>query len=335
MIIHKHGTVLHAPPYGWDHGRGDTYMDRPERVERILSALKQDGLARLMVPAEDCDMQVIEAVHSPELIRYIRSSDNLPEGKAVYPYVFPYRKDMCSPDTDLHEAGYYCFDVGTVMTRETFRSAKAAADTAMKGARSILDGKTDWAFAVSRPPGHHADRDFYGGLCFFNNAAIAARFLSGHGPTALLDLDFHHGNGSQGIFYDDAEVLYVSIHGDPRHHFPFMTGHAHETGSGPGEGFTQNYPLPSGVDLAQYRAYLDRAFRRIQAFAPEFLVVSVGFDAHHTDILSDANFKTEDYYVLGKTVRETGYPLLACLEGGYDVEALGRNVSRFIQGLMD
>ncbi len=333
MIIHHKETRLHSPPCGWNYGHCGKYMDDPQRIIRILNALKVEGLDELLVSPREFDLEPVRAVHSPELIRFIRSSESLSESQAVYPYVFPYNQDMCSPRTDLHEAVYYCFDVGTVITRETFRAAKAAADTAMEGACLIAEQTEPWAFALSRPPGHHADHDFFGGLCFFNNAAIAARFLSQKGRTALLDLDFHHGNGSQGIFYRDPEVLYISIHGDPAHHFPFMTGHPDETGLGPGKGFNHNFPLPSDTDLNGYRRVLDRALQIIQDEGALYLVVSMGFDTHHTDMLSDACFDTDDYHTLARDLRAAGLPLLVCLEGGYDLDALGENAVQFIQGL--
>ncbi|MBD3377223.1 histone deacetylase family protein [candidate division KSB1 bacterium] len=335
MIIHKSETLMHAPAFGWDHGKGDTYMDRKERIEVILDALQQNDLDELLVPPREFDMQPIRDVHSPDLVNFIRSSEELEPDQAVYPYVFPYRKDICSPRTNLHEAVYYCFDVGTVMHRGTFPAAKAAVDTALEGATRIREEKQGWAFALCRPPGHHSDRDFYGGLCFFNNAAIAARYLSAQGRTAILDLDFHHGNGTQGIFYYDPEVLYVSIHGDTRRHFPFMTGHPDEIGAGPGEGLTYNLPLPADVDFDRYRSYLDRAFKRIHAFSPQYLVVSMGFDAFYTEILGDAVFQTRDYTLLARELRALDYPLLICLEGGYDLDALGTNVVHFVSGVLE
>lgn len=332
MIIYNNDTLLHAPAFGWDHGKGDTYMDGKERVERILAALQQEGLDDLIAGSRDLDMSAVEAVHSAALIDAIRSSQDLEPEQAAYPYVFPYRRDICSPRTDLHEAGYYCFDVGTVMHRGTFAAAKAAADTAWEGALRLMEKRSDWVFALSRPPGHHADRDFYGGLCFFNNAAVAARQLSQKGPTAILDLDFHHGNGTQGIFYYDPDVLYVSIHGDPRRHFPFMTGHSDEIGAGPGLGLTVNYPLPAQMTFSLYRRFLKRAFGRIRDFAPAFLVISMGFDCYHTEILGDAAFRSEDYRLLAQEIRAAGYPTLICLEGGYDLDALGANVVQFLHG---
>lgn len=333
MIIHKEETRLHAPAFGPDHGTAGTYMDSHERVERILGALREAGFQEYLANPRDFGMEGIEAVHDRRLIQHIRSSEELESDQTVYPYVFPYRSDFCSPDTDLHQAGYYCFDVGTVMQRGTFPAAKAAADTALEGAELILEGRVHQVFALSRPPGHHADREFYGGLCFFNNAAVAARRLSRKGPAAILDLDFHHGNGSQGIFYYDPDVLYVSIHGDPRRHFPFLSGHSREVGAGPGEGLTVNYPLPPGVDLDRYRSYLARALERIRDFGPHALVVSLGFDTHREDILGDAVFRSEDFRALAEDLRATGYPLLVCLEGGYHLDSIGINASHFVHGL--
>jgi len=334
MIIFDERTRLHAPATGPDHGKAGTYMDQHERVPRILDALREEGFTERMAEPREFGMEGIRAVHDDRLIRHIQSSETLGPDDTVYPYVFPYRSDFCSPDTDLHQAGYYSFDVGTVMQKGTFPAAKASADTALEGAERILDGRAEKVFAISRPPGHHADREFYGGLCFFNNAAVAARRLSREGPTAILDLDFHHGNGTQGIFYYDPDVLYVSIHGDPRRHFPFLSGHSDEIGGGPGQGFNLNYPLPPDLDLDGYRTYLDRALDRIRDFGPHTLVVSMGFDTHKDDILGDARFQSADFETLARVLTAPGYPLLVCLEGGYDLESMGRNAVHFVRGLL-
>lgn len=333
MIVYKDEIRRHAPATGPDHGKAGKYMDSVERVEKIVSALEEAGFGPLMTEPREFGMEAVEAVHDARLIRHIRSSEELEPGEAVYPYVFPYRSDFCSPRTDLHEAGYYCFDVGTVMQRGTFPAAKAAADSALEGAEVLLEGEKDRVFALSRPPGHHADREFYGGMCFFNNAAIAARRLSREGPVAVLDLDFHHGNGTQGIFYRDPEVLYVSIHGDPARHFPFLSGHPDERGEGAGEGFNRNLPLPPETDLEAYRVYLDRALERIGEFGPHALVVSLGFDTHRGDILGDALFESRDFQYLAGDLRGLDWPLLVCLEGGYDLETIGSNAVHFARGL--
>lgn len=333
MIIHDHRTTLHDPPYGPDHGKSNVYTDDPARIGNILDALRKEGFDEMLVSPREFDLRAVEEVHSPELVRFISSSIELDGDQAVYPYVFPYRNDICSSHTNLHEACYYCFDVGTVMVKNTFRSAKAAADAALEGAMRIIENQTDWAFALTRPPGHHADRDFYGGLCFFNNAAIATRRLSHYGTVALLDLDFHHGNGSQGIFYYDPVVLYVSLHGDPYLHFPFMTGHSDETGAGPGEGLNLNYPLPEDVTMERYHYFLDRAIEKIRDFGPDYIVVSMGFDTFYSDVLGDALFTTEDFHKLGEILRRTCLPLLVCLEGGYDLDTIGKNACNFVRGL--
>lgn len=334
MILYSRETLSHAPAYGWDHGKGDRYMDDPTRVSAILSALRKAGWSERMKRPRPIELESILAVHSSALVAHIRATQCLEEDQAVYPYVFPYRSDFCSPRTRLMEAGYYCFDVGTVMHRGTFPAARASAATAMEGARQICDEGVRRVFALTRPPGHHADRDFYGGLCFFNNAAIAARHLAVRGRVAILDLDFHHGNGTQGIFYCDPDVLYVSIHGDPRRHFPFLSGHADETGRGPGEGLTLNYPLPEQVDLKRYRIYLDRALARIQSFEPWAVVVSMGFDTHRSEVLGDALFRSGDFRGIGEVLRRMKGPVLVCLEGGYDVDSLGENVVQFVTGFL-
>ncbi len=215
-------------------------------MEVILDEVRKRGYGELIRQAHSHGPGPVRAVHDPKLIDSIQACGHLKDGQQVYPYVFPYDCSFTSPRTNLTLAGYYSFDVGTVFCKNTYTSAVAATDIAVEAAKSILDERSSAVFALCRPPGHHADRSVYGGLCFFNNAAIAARKLSDHGRAAILDLDFHHGNGSQGIFYNDPHVLYVSIHGDPKRHFPFICGHADEIGAGLGEGGESEYPAGTG-----------------------------------------------------------------------------------------
>ncbi len=335
MIITSEKTTLHAPTHGWDYGHAGPYMDRRERVDAILSEVRSRGYDDLVREARTHGLGPIRAVHTVELIDHLRACRTLDEDQGVYPYVFPYHPEFSTARTDLKQAGYYSFDVGTVVRKDTFVSAVASVDTAVTGAEELLDERAQQVFAISRPPGHHADRAVYGGLCFFNNAAAAARVLSDYDRVAILDLDFHHGNGTQGIFYHDPHVLYVSIHGDPERHFPFFCGHPDETGADLGEGANLNIPLAPGTDFEQYHAHLNRAFSRIGRFAPRFLVVSIGFDTFVKDPLGDFRLPADSFRSLGREIRQTGYRVLACLEGGYDIDDLGSTAADFIEGLLD
>jgi acetoin utilization deacetylase AcuC-like enzyme len=310
-------------------------MDSPERVRAIIAELQSRGYGKHIHPVPRYGIEPVRRVHDSRLIGFLSSCSSLGPDRFVYPYVFPYAPEFSSDRTDLTMAGYYCFDVGTVVTQDTFTAACAAADIAVHGAYELIRNNTGQVCGLTRPPGHHADRHVYGGLCFFNNAAIAARQLSDHGRTAVLDLDLHHGNGTQGIFYRDPEVLYVSIHASPEKHFPFFCGHADETGAGDGEGANMNMPLDAGTDFPGYMLYVKRAFSWIQEFSPEFLVVSMGFDTFARAPLGDFHLPAEGFFRLGRDIRRTGYPILACLEGGYDAVHLGIPAADFIEGLLD
>jgi len=190
------------------------------------------------------------------------------------------------------------------------------------------------AFALCRPPGHHAGRDYLGGYCYLNNAAIAAEAATAAGRrVAILDIDYHHGNGTQDIFYVRGDLLFVSIHADPRTDYPYYWGHADETGDGDGEGATLNLPLPRGADLAAYLPALGTALARIAAFAPDLLVVSYGADTFTGDPISHFRLETRDYADLGRRIAGLGLPVLTVMEGGYAVDALGANVASFLEGL--
>jgi acetoin utilization deacetylase AcuC-like enzyme len=189
-------------------------------------------------------------------------------------------------------------------------------------------------FALTRPPGHHAGADFFGGYCFINNAAGAAQACidDGAGRVSVLDVDYHHGNGTQSIFYERADVLVQSIHGDPKTEYPYYLGHADETGSGGGTGFNWNYPLPAGTDAATWFDALEAACSRIRGFRPEVLVVSLGVDTFVRDPISKFRLDTPDYLQLGARLAALRLPTLFVLEGGYAVAEIGANVAGVLRG---
>lgn len=190
------------------------------------------------------------------------------------------------------------------------------------------------AFGLCRPPGHHAGADFFGGYCFLNNAAIAAEWLrdNGAGRVAILDVDYHHGNGTQSIFYDRSDVMFLSIHADPMDEYPYFLGHADETGARAGTGFNQNWPLPLGTGWQEYAPALDDACRWITVFKPDVVVVSLGLDCFEEDPISGFKFTSEDFLRLGQTLSRTGLPALFLMEGGYAVGALGTNCVNVLEG---
>ena len=312
--------------------------EKPVRAEIILSRVREVGLGAVVAPAAH-GVEPLARVHDAGYLDFLRTAwdewvrehgdwDALPLN-----WLAPGMHRRVVPRSIDGRLGYYSFDAGTPITSGTWRAATAAADVALTGAGWISGGERA-AFALGRPPGHHAGRAFYGGYCFLNNAAIAAQSLrdGGAGRVAVLDVDYHHGNGTQEIFWKRDDILMVSLHADPRDEYPYFCGHADETGAGAGEGFNLNLPLPWGTD---WRAYAD-AFRvaaeRIAAFHAEALVVSLGADSYGGDPISRFRFLSEDFLRLGEAVAGIGLPTLFVMEGGYAVADLGVNVVNVLTG---
>src|SRR5690606_3897003 len=242
------------------------------------------------------------------------------------------------PDGAHRRLGAFCFDTATPIVAGTAAAARAAVDVALSAARSVVEGEP-LAYGLCRPPGHHAGRTVIGGYCYFNNAAIVAEWLrseAGFRKVALLDVDYHHGNGTQQIFWERDDVLVVSIHGDPDRAYPYWSGRSSERGAGAGEGTTRNFPLPANAGLEAYAAALEAALETIAAFAPNApLVVSAGFDTFEGDPIADFTLRTDDYRLIGTMIAEACSPVIVLQEGGYAVEALGENVVTFLDGLRD
>jgi acetoin utilization deacetylase AcuC-like enzyme len=235
------------------------------------------------------------------------------------------RRWQRKPTSFVGRAGYYSFDLNAPLVAGTFPAALMAANCALSGAQAIANGERT-AFALCRPPGHHAGRDHCGGYCYLNNAAIAAKWLSAKGGVAILDIDYHGGNGTQDIFYDSAEVLTISIHADPGYQYPLFVGYADETGEGAGFGYHRNFPLPPHTNDADYLRTLDEALVLIQQFAPDYLVVSAGMDIYIDDPLGDFDVTTDGIRQIGEGIAAMKLPTLVVMEGGYNNDALGENI---------
>jgi acetoin utilization deacetylase AcuC-like enzyme len=250
---------------------------------------------------------------------------------AVWP-IRGFRSDI-EPDNFIAQLGLYSYDSGTPFTAGSWAAARLGAEVALTAQRQVRAGQRA-VFALSRPPGHHAGPDFLGGYCFINNAAVAAQAFIDDGAdrVAILDVDYHHGNGTQTIFYERPDVLVQSIHGDPKTEYPFDPGHADETGAGAGLGFNQNHPLPAGSHNKAWFAALARACARIAEYRPAALVVSLGVDTYVGDPISTFRLESADYRRLGAALAALGLPTLFVFEGGYAVAELGDNVAAVLAG---
>jgi acetoin utilization deacetylase AcuC-like enzyme len=306
----------------------------PVRIPRILEALEPTGWFVTLPPREH-SIDHINAVHSPQLVAYLRRAcEDVEEGRSLYPYVFPVRNRTRRPRERSVLAGYFCIDTFTPIHRNSFRAAKRAVDCTLTSAGQILEGER-LAYSLVRPPGHHAEHECFGGFCYFNNAAVAAHFLSRHGRVAILDVDYHHGNGQQDIFYRRADVLTVSIHGDPRFAYPYFCGFEDEIGEGEGEGFNLNLALPERQDGKEYRRALRRALERVRTFAPDFLIVALGLDTAKGDPTGTWSLTASDFERNARLIAELDLPLLVVQEGGYRTRTLGSNARAFFRGLIE
>ena len=240
---------------------------------------------------------------------------------------------IACPDFIDGKLGFYSLDAGVPITAGTWEAVQASADVALTGARTLLDGAPA-VFSLCRPPGHHAATAAMGGYCYLNNAAIAAQYLvdQGRARVAILDVDYHHGNGTQEIFYSRSDVLFLSLHADPRVEYPYFLGYADERGAGAGLGFTHNYPLPHGTTWEAYGPALDDACAKVEAFRPDALVVSLGVDTYEHDPISQFRLRTEDFPKIGARIAAARVPTLFVMEGGYAVEDIGVNAVNVLTG---
>jgi acetoin utilization deacetylase AcuC-like enzyme/GNAT superfamily N-acetyltransferase len=313
------------------HVRERGYVERPVRVGAILRAIADLPIERR--PVRHHDERPIRAVHDGDFVSYLAACcRTLRPEDTVYPYVFPIRRAERKPRERALRAGYYCIDTFTPLTRNAYAAARAAVDCAVSGADLVLRGE-QLVYALCRPPGHHAERRTFGGFCYFNNAAIAAHRLTELGRVALLDIDYHHGNGSQEIFYRREDVFFLSIHGHPKNAYPYFSGFADERGEAAGVGRNRNFPLPDGVDDVHYLEVLAAALADIRAFRPAALVVSLGFDIMRGDPTGGFVVSPRGMRRIGEAIGRVGVPTLVVQEGGYSIANLGRGARAFFLGL--
>ncbi|TFH29767.1 MAG: histone deacetylase family protein [Promethearchaeota archaeon] len=308
------------------------YLESPVRISAIWRELKKSRIFDPHIP-HDYPEEILYTVHDKEFIDYFRIiSKSIAPKKYIYPVTFPARNRSRPPKDLVDRVGYYCVDNSTPLIHNIFEIAKRAVDCAMTGAEFILNGK-GMAYALVRPPGHHAEANLFGGFCYFNNTAIAAHFLSQHGRVAVIDLDYHHGNGTQQIFYQRSDVLTISLHGDPDLNYPYFSGFLDEIGEGEGIGMNVNVPLPNGIDGKRYISELKKVIPRIIQFAPQFLVIALGLYPAKKDPTGTWQLLESDFENNGYALGSLKIPTLVVQEGGYLITKLGKNALSFFIGL--
>ncbi|MEM7216246.1 MAG: histone deacetylase family protein [Pseudomonadota bacterium] len=314
-------------------------FEKPSRMDFILERIRTQGLGEVFSPRE-FGLDPIHEIHDADYVSFLETcwqewTKAGMEGEAIAAS-WPARRMQQRCPTDIDgKLGYYALAAETSITEGTWEAARSSANVALEAAAKLAQEQA--VFALCRPPGHHAALDMYGGYCFFNNAALAAQSLLNQGAdrVAVLDVDFHHGNGTQDIFYDREDVLFISLHGAPEDAFPHFLGYSDETGNGVGEGFNLNLPMPPGTPFDPWRDCLDQALNRISKFAPDCLVVSLGTDTFEKDPISFFKLTSDDFITYGRDLGELKLPTLFVMEGGYAVEEIGINTVNVLQGFED
>jgi acetoin utilization deacetylase AcuC-like enzyme len=336
FFVHDDRHRLHFPQGELYGGELVTPFERPSRVEYVLRRLAETGFAR--AATGPLDMAPVRAIHDAGYLEFLETAwaEWVAEGFSgeIIAACWPARRmTQRVPNNIDGKVGYYALAAETAMTAGTWEAAKASCAVAQTAQRLVAGGERA-AFALCRPPGHHAASDLYGGYCFINNAAVTAQMFrdGGAGKVAILDIDFHHGNGTQDIFYDRGDVFFASVHGEPQNAFPYFLGYGDEVGTGAGQGTTANYPLPAGTPYAVWAAALTDAIARIKAFGAEALVVSLGVDAFKDDPISFFKLESDDFTAAGRLIAGLGLPTVFVMEGGYAIEAVGVNTVNVLQG---
>jgi acetoin utilization deacetylase AcuC-like enzyme len=335
-VFYSEAHEAHKPRMWFYRGVVQQSRESPERALLIKRSLEEAEYSVAAPP--DFGRAPLERVHTERYLKFLEVAYEdwvklEGTGPEVVANMFPIGKDPGYPEIISGRAGFHMEDLSCPIGAGTWRAAYGSAQTAIAAADALIRGhKVPRAFGLCRPPGHHAFAERAAGYCYLNNAAIAAQYLRDHGAgrVTILDIDVHHGNGTQDIFYDRGDVQYVSLHGDPAHFSPFFWGYRNQVGRGDGEGTTVNFPLPLGVSESDYLNTLDVALKAIQGFAPDALVISLGLDTYKDDPYAAFNITTAGYGRMATKIYALNKPTVALLEGGYLSPALGRNLVTFL-----
>lgn len=334
-VIEKYNDSLHNPYWKYQLGP-EVYevKDTPLRVEAIKKALRSDSRFEF-ITASKFPERIITKIHPYH--DYIRDTalSLKNDDEEFYPDLFPgeganLRKKVDNPLW----GGIWCTDAVTPIKKKTYEVACASVETALTGAEMLRSGQEQTVYALCRPSGHHAGPRVFGGYCYFNNVATVAEYLLPSGRVAIVDIDYHHGNGTQEFFEEINSVFVASIHGDPQDEYPYFWGYSEEVGKGQGLGFNHNEPLPKGSAVGDYLEAVQRITKRIREFSPSYLIIAAGFDTHETDPIGGFNLQTEDYPAIARQFKSLELPTLICQEGGYNIDVLGHCVKNFLLGFL-
>ena len=332
----------HSPKTFISKGKIFESPEKPERANILEKAARRAG--HDLIEAERYGLNPIKNIHQKDYVNFLETAwltwKDLPDsGDEIIPNVHPGRNMNASPNSIISLSGHYQADTACPIGEGTYEGIIASSDVAVSGAYAIMDdiknrNKESYAYSLCRPPGHHAFADQAGGFCFFNNSAIAAQVCLDNGATriAILDIDVHHGNGTQGIFYHRSDVFTISLHGDPLFYYPFFAGHADEIGSDEGTEYNLNYPLPRGTNDENYLKVLNEAVDKVIVYQPDVLIVALGLDASIADPLAFLSITTDGFFQIGKTIGSAGIPTLLIQEGGYISPVLGDNLAATLGG---
>ena len=334
VILHP-DQKLHDPRYFLANGVRSVNPEQPERVDRLLAGAKSAGLEP--VEPTDYGLAPLSAVHSPEYIQFLKNIfhrwQRMPgASQEVIPNLHPANREGVYPKSAIAQTGYHTTDTNCPISAKTYQSICWSVNSAVHAASLVYQG-TPMAYALCRPPGHHAFRDLAGGFCYFNNTAVAAQWLCQHGMRpAVVDVDLHHGNGTQGIFYNRDDVLTVSVHADPSRFYPFYWGHACERGADQGVGYNLNLPIPRGSRDEVFLQALEIGLERVDVFGPSVLVIALGLDGFEGDPIAGLAITTRGFEMIGTRCAGLNLPTVIVQEGGYLCPALGDNLTAFLSG---
>lgn len=336
QAVFDEATSAHDPKFFLVKGKMRESTEQPERATRLLKALERCEIK--VVAPTTFDVSHLAAIHDSRYLDFLQHGyqqwQAMPDSSAeVIANVHPLRRRMNYPTSIVGRAGWHMADTACPLGEHTWHAACSSASVALTAAQLVLDGKEQLAYALCRPPGHHAYTDMAAGFCFLNNSAIAAQYArTAHARVAILDVDVHHGNGTQDIFYDRSDVYTVSIHADPNEFYPFFWGYDNETGEGDGEGYNLNLPLEKLSGDSVFLQALDTAIAKIRQFDPGVLIVALGLDASEADPLRGLSVTTNGFNKIGKAIAEAGLPTVFVQEGGYLSDILTDNLAAVLTG---